>query len=318
MIITREYLDEHVVKQVSRGTKCICPACGGNDLWNTSEYNGRVHCFNCSQSFRVPDVDYEEYIPPQPHPNIEGFRRYYETVSKIYHSCLSKEHEDYLDSRGLDTQAIENFELGFCPPTELSLYDDPISVEAGVARKDKKPILEYRITFPYRSDRKVTDLRGRIFRVDGMKYKGLFSSSVRRGSVYPFNYDRALEKAKEQKYLIITEGEMKAILADLHGFPCVAMPGMTNFRPVTVPAEWRLIVLFDNSKNPIDRFRVDKAIERVHMKLPKALVATLPLEKEEKQDIDSFLLGKGDRTKWFQHVIDDALPYETYKKYRRF
>lgn len=316
--ITTEYLDTHVVKNETRGRKCICPACLGNDLWDTSSLNGRVHCFNCGTNFRTNTREYEEYVPPQPHPNIEGIRAYYATVAGTYHGCLSPEHEEYLKRRGIDKEGIETFGIGFCPDSIMSLYDHPLAIDSGVARKDKHPILGDRIVFQYRGEGKVTDLRGRIFRGDGMKYKGLFSSSVRRGANYPFNYDRAMEKAQEQKRIILTEGEMKAILADQHGFPCVALPGMVSWRPLIVPADWKVIVIFDNSKISIDRMRIDRAIERVYTKLPSIYVGTLPLEKDDKQDIDSFLLGRGDRARWFEQILDNSLPYNEYKRLRRF
>ncbi len=316
--ITQEYLDENVVKLESIGRKCICPVCGGNDLWDTSAINGRVHCFNCSANFRTDERTYEEYIPPQPHPNIEGFRSYYGLVANTYHSCLSAEHKEYLFRRGLDESAIEDFGLGFCPGSPLNLYNHPLAVESGVARRDRQPVLADRIVFQYRGEGKVTDLRGRIWRGNDVKYKGLFSNSVRRGAVYPFNYDRAMIKAQQQERLIITEGEMKAILADTHGFPCIALPGVTAWRPITIPSNWKVIVIFDNSRDRMDKVRIDRAIERVYQKMPSIYVGTLPLEQDDKQDIDSFLLGRGDRAGWFERIVENSLPYTKYKELRRF
>lgn len=318
--ITKEYLEANVVSRSSNSSKHICPDCGGNDLWFTFE-NGLAFCFNHAESYTTnEDVesDIEDARIESPHPDIEGIRSYYGLVADMYHSCLSEEHREYLNRRGLESSDIETYGIGFCPGVRMGLYDHPLAVDSGVARKDKFPALADRIIFQYNGEGAVTDLRGRIFRGSGMKYRGLFSSSRRRGAIYPYNYDRGMEKATTQGRIIITEGEMKAVLADKFGFPCVALPGMVSWRPIVPPPGCDVIVLFDNSKNPLDRMRVDRAIERVYMRMARIKVATLPLEREEKQDIDSFLLGKGDRARWFDQILQSSLPYQEYKKLRRF
>jgi hypothetical protein len=318
--ITREYLDSNVTEQQSRGRKCICPACSGHNLWDTTLENGLAFCFECEASYRVNDDLVGSWEPVKPHPNIEGIREYYEAISRMYHGFVEQEHRSFLSNRGITDGVIETFNIGFCPESRLSIYDHPLAYDSGVARKnDKMPFLGGRITFPFYGEGKVTDLRGRVYKNNKeVKYKGLFFASARRGALYPFNFDRAYAKAQEKKYIIITEGEIKAILADMYGFPCVGLPGMVSWRSMSLPPEWKVIAIFDNSKHALDRMRIDKALDRVYTKIPSIQIGTLPLEKEDKQDIDSFFLGKGDRVKWFQEIVDNSLSYQTYKQYRRF
>ncbi len=317
--ITKEYLETNFVEFQTEGTKCICPDCGGRNLWETAEKNGIAHCWNCGTTYKIIDAEVKEQVIKVL--NVEAIRKLYISAAQEYRSFVSKDIRKYLHDRGIDDKIIEQFAIGYCPNTVLDMYKDKIAIDAGLATAKNKPVLANRIVLPYIiDDLALSDMRGRTAINEDPKYKSLFGASESRGSIYPYNWKRAMEKGNKEKYIIITEGEFKSILADVHGFPCVALPGMISWkRAFNVPIDWRVIVIFDNSVRREDKFQIDKAIARVQSKLLRDIyVATLPLLGNNKQDIDSFLLHKSGGYNKFKSLVENALPYKEYKKLRAF
>lgn len=314
--ITEEYINTHHTKK----NKVTCPSCGGNDLGIIP--GGRVaHCFECGDNYRIGDQKNRETINEIQF-DTDAIRVMYGAASQYYHSCISAEHEEYLQSRGINKAAIDLFRIGFCPPGSSALYSGVTARQAGLADSKGNPWLANRIVFPYIADTgTVTDLRGRAIGNGDPRYLSLYHKSEKRGAVYPFNYDRSVKRSFETKTLIITEGEIKAVVADIHGFAVTALPGMSSYRKglITQPGV-SLVVIYDSTDNPLDRQRVDTALRKLSERLPRFSVVTLPLFGEKKMDIDTFLL-LGDKTggaQRLQYYIDNAVEYTTYRKLRIF
>lgn len=318
--ITKEYLEQNRLRPHSGGWMITCPACLGNDCWETYEINGRVSCFNCGTNFRISGYDYNSGFEKELiEADINGIRDLYQSAVDLYHSCLGEEQVTYLTRRGIDLDAIHKFRIGYCPRSALALYHHPLTRDAGIADRQGNPALGNRITFGYIADGRITDVRGRSYLGEEPKYKSLYHSSAFRGALYPFNWDEACKKANELGYLIITEGEIKAVVADLQGFPCVALPGMVSWKPYLTPnPAWKVYIIYDSVSDRIGKLQVNKAIDRLVSRIPSAYIGTLPLEGRDKQDIDSFLIeGKGDRVERFKHVLEQAVPHEKYLKLTR-
>lgn len=316
--ITRDYIDKNFVCSQGRGTKIICPSCMGNDCWETVDDNGRIHCFNCGENFTIDDGKKDKhgktvYVEL----DIPKIRKYYKEAVSSYRDYLTPSHKSFLKDRGFDDVSIETFQIGFCPSGHMNLYDNDIVYDAGLADRRRNSFLGSRIIFPYIANDEITDVRGRTIIGEDPKYKSAYNPSVLRGAVFPFNWDRAEKKAKDTKKLIITEGEIKAAIADMFGYACVALPGMTNWRQMILYHDWQVIVIFDNDADPSNRRAVDKAISKVHTRIPNIKVGTLPLLGQKKMDIDSLLLRK-DGFKYFDNVVNSAVDYDFYKKLRRF
>lgn len=317
-VLTEEYLISNRTKRATRGWKATCPSCGGNDLWYTVD-TGSAFCFECGTSYSVGDVPRQSASVNYQPRDVQSVRSVYAAAMALYRDCLQPEHRDYLRNRGLDDTAIDDFSLGFCPPRELPLYQLDSAKLAGLCTRRNEPFLADRVVFPYLAASETTDVRGRAIEAIEPRYKSPQHDAYIRGAVFPFNHDRALAKAEQTRRIIVTEGEFKAILADMHGFSCVALPGMLSWRSGLIEvAKYTPIIMFDNSVDPYDRMRVDRAIARLVEHLPMAKVAVLPLLGEDKQDIDSFLLHPKGGIQRFEHIINGAVPYTMYKALRRF
>jgi hypothetical protein len=241
----------------------------------------------------------------------------------FYRSALDKNHKEYLKQRGISDEYIDLFKIGFCPPKNLPVYRNAAAIDSGLYRTDGVPSLSERIIFPYIAYNEVTDMRGRCLDDQEPKYKSPFNQSYARGAIYPFNFNRATEKSKETKTIVITEGEIKALVGDQFGFAVVGLPGMTNWRSGFIDGYndvfgIRIVVVFDNSVQLDDKIRIDRAIKKLTNHLPCFYVGVLPLLGEHKMDIDTFLLHKNGGERRFKDIIDESIPYERYKALRRF
>lgn len=313
--LSTEYVETQYTKSASRGWKVLCPSCGGNDLWYTPE-NNRAYCFECSANYSIGEQKNKEDIPVF---DVDKIRSFYTSVASEYHSLIDKDHREYLHSRGVDDSAIDNFQIGYCPAGHLLQYRSDIARYSGIVSRDATSWLSNRIVFPYIAESVVTDMRGRSMSGEDPKYKSAFHRSYSRGAIFPYNYDRASERSRDTKRVIITEGEIKAILADVHGYAAIALPGMTSWRRNTIfPSDVDIITVFDNSAKFSDRIRVDKAIAKITRYVPNLYVALLPLLGESKMDIDSYLLHKRGGAQRFDRIINGALEYKDYVKLRRF
>lgn len=314
--ITEDYLRQHRARGGTANTwKSICPDCGNNNLYYTS-HNGFAYCFNCGSAFTTSKREYVE----EKEKDVKAIRGYYRKIQREYAGYITKEHEQYFERRGIDRGGIELFKLGYCPPSSLEAYFDPVAKEAGLADYQNNPVLSERYIFPYVSDGDVIDMRGRASQVDqDPKYKSARWSSKSRGAVYPFNWDNAQLLARQKKYLVITEGEIKAAVAHLQGFPCVALPGMMSWRDGLRPdSDWKLIVIFDSTAHRESQQDIDIAIRRLNERLINLHVARLPLLGQSKQDIDSFLLHPKGGAQRLEYLISNAVSYKEYSQLRTF
>lgn len=320
--LTVEYVHRFKTKSMSRGWKVVCPSCGGRDLWYT-EANGTAFCFECGSTYRVGERSERqradtENVDETPF-DVTRIRELYAEAHSVYRSNLTKDHKEYLKRRGIEGDAIDTFGIGYCSDQNIVSYTDPSSRDAGFLDNRGRPSLAGRVVFPYIADQHVTDMRGRAVENIEPKYRSLAHGSTRRGAIFPFNYERAMNLAREQKTVIITEGEIKAAVADIHGFPCMGLSGMLSWRPgFIVEPGIRVILAFDSNKNPDDRRRVDRALARINQRVPDFGVVSLPLLGEDKMDIDYFLLHKQGGYQRFKHLVDSAVPYTTYVQLRRF
>ena len=315
-ILNAEWCQDNITKRQTRGYKSKCPSCDGNDLWVTED-TGSAFCFECGVTYRLSNA--ETLLRAEDDGSvfdIDTIRLMYHTVNNYYRDALSERHRQYLYNRGIDNTAIDIFQFGYCPEGSLPLYRDDVAYESGLASRTGEPRLANRITIPYMADNAITDMRGRG---DDPKYKSLLHKAYKRGAIFPFNYDRAIEKSKETGTIIITEGEIKAVLADLHGFAAVALPGMQSWRKgfMSPDKETRIIAVFDSSRDPKDNMRVSKVLYKLSKKIQNMYVGVLPLLGEDKQDIDSFLLHQKGGYDRFKRIIDGSVLYDRYVELTR-
>lgn len=286
--------------------KTDCPKCGGNDFYVTPS-NGMGYCFHCGYLERADKKsDSAEY---EIKTSIEAIRYVYTMLTEYYHSSLTDSARIYLNSRGFDDATITKFKLGYIPndvPTHLhkdALRDSGLYV-------NNKAVLGERISFPYIVGDKVTDIRGRSMdKNEPTRYKSPLGSSGNRGAIFPYN------ECDMRHDHIVTEGEIKAIMSHQFGVPCVALPGISSWRPKVSQTSAKQTIVFDSTKNRVTREITFRAIDKTAKMLYNPYVVVLPLLGEDKMDIDSFILRRG--AVEFKTIIDNALPYSEWAKLQR-
>lgn len=305
-------------KDCSKGFKSICPNCGGDNLWVQS-WKSFAYCFECSSSFVLSDVtgEVEEMFHPKRDKSV--VRSIYNVISDFYHESMEEVHFNYLFSRGIDRSAIKRFKLGFCPSFIHPIYSTEPCKSSGVSNPRGQPTLANRITFPYIYMSQVTDIRGRIIGDSSeVRYKSIPGSAISRHAHYGYNEFRALYDYNSD-YVVITEGEIKTIIADMFGIPTIGMPGITTIRGSIQSIMKRVIVIFDSSSSLYDNIRVDLAIKRLSEKVSDLYVVTLPVYPGlQKVGLDDFLLYNESSYNLLMQMIGSAVPYSKYKKLRRF
>lgn len=308
--VTIQYCRDTRCEGSGTSYKSICPVCGGNDFYVT-EYNSMGHCFHCNFTTNFSDASTTSYIEKSL--DISKVRHEYSLVTSFYSTMLEQQHRIYLESRGIDNDVIMKYGIGYCPEYYNTFYDSPSARDAGLV-SGKKITLSDRIVFPYIHGDEVVDIRGRACTGIQPKYKSPFGSSKRRGAVYPYNYTDAHAVAKQ--YVVITEGEIKTILAHEMGIPTVGLPGINAWREGFVPySDIKYIVMFDREPKVETQQHVDQAICKLGNHIPDLHVAMLPLERQ-KVDLDEYIL-RGKINDVISR-IENAIPLNVYKRLRQF
>ena len=301
---------------MARGYKTECPQCGGDNLYVTPD-NDVSYCFNCGYKRNAKETEQTSDSPgglpfSTNNADVEEIRQFYTESANYYHACLTGSAYKYALSRGLTDQSISKYKIGYCPETATSSHE--FALRSGLYNSANRPVLADRLIFPYVDpiSRRVTDLRGRSMTNEDPKYKGPFGSTVARGAdEWPFNGEDLLKA-----HHIITEGEIKTVVAAQSGFNCVGLPGISVWRwRLRTMARGKAVVVFDSQKQVSVRESVYQSIDRLAQRLQDLHVATLPIGKQDKMDLDTFLLTKGPDE--FRLVLDKALPYNEWAKLLR-
>lgn len=313
------YVLDHRSKPQSRGWKCFCPDCGGDDSWYTPD-NNLLYCFNCGSSYRIDNETASQDInTAHQQPNgeeVATIRTFYRKVHSFYRSSLTKSAQEYLNSRGIDSTFVSTFQIGYCPYiADVDVYRHPVAFSSGIVDRLTRPVLRGRIVFPYLAQQEVTDLRGRSI-TQTSRYMSPRFPTKQRGALYAFNYDRAVDRLQNgASFLILTEGEIKAMFADMAGFAAVGLAGMLSYRQlpdVRVPT----VIVFDSDAQ--QQLHVDAAIKQWASRVYDPHVVVLPLLGEQKMDIDAFIRHPKGGVAFFTSLVQSAIPYSRYVRLRMF
>lgn len=274
-----------------------CPQCNGSNF-KLTEHNGFAYCFNCGYTER--DDTPVEAITESEH--IDTYRQLYKEAAQYYHSCLQEAHRKYLNERGITDKTIEERKIGYCPKDNTLLYKHHLSDDSGMTSYGK-PTLANRIVFPYQFGEMIIDLRGRIFKSDGEKYKSLTKTARYRGAMFAYNIDM------HDNTIIITEGEIKSIIPAQYGYAVHGLPGILSNRLVARKPYQKAIIMLDSQK---DMREIHRAIRRIAKRVVNPHVAILQLRGKEKQDIDSYINDYGIGA--FDVLIRNALEYDRWER----
>jgi DNA primase len=291
---------------MARGYKATCPECDGHNLYVTPD-NGVEHCFNCGYTKGARNESVGQLLKVSE--NLAGIRQYYRQCAAYYHACLTPEARAYLHTRGITDRIIDANQIGYCPAGPHPLYTDSIARDAGIATNGGSSVLASRIIFPYISpDGEVTDLRGRSLDPEAeVRYKGPYGRAAFRGAD-EWPYVPQGQRPPTGATVVITEGEIKALVCQQIGVSAVALPGINTWR-------WRLrslyqqqtrVIMFDSQADRAVAENVYAAVDTLAQRLGECNILFLPLSGS-KMDVDTYILTKG--PKMFMSLLGYSLPY---------
>ena len=229
---------------------------------------------------------------------------------------------EYLKKRGLSSDAIERFEIGFAPADQTTLtqklidkgYDLDAIIETGMSVKSDESNRLYdrfrgRIMFPIR------DSRGRCIAFGGRSLDPAARAKYLNSPETPlfdkgsnlYNLVRARSAVGRGEPLIVTEGYMDVIALDSGNFNGAIAPLGTAITEKQLQLMWRI------SPEPIIALDGDKAGLRAAYRL---IDLSLPLLRTGKalrfsimpegKDPDDLIRNEGASV--FKNLIDEAVP----------
>ncbi len=238
----------------------------------------------------------------------------------LLNSPEAKKAKDYLERRGLSTDTIANFQLGFAPNNWESLkqyllekgYNEEEMIEAGliIAAEDGKNHDRFRnrLMFPINDNRgRTTGFGARVLDDSLPKYVNSPQTPVfdKSGTLYAINLASAA--IRKQDVAVIVEGYMDVIAAHQNGFTNVVASMGTAITDKQVNTLKKL------SKNLVLALDADTAGEEAMLRCvdyensldAELKVAVLP----EGKDPDDVI--REDSAMW-QRVISEAIPVVDY------
>ncbi len=237
-------------------------------------------------------------------------------------TAAAAEARAYLDQRGLDTMALERWEIGFAPDQWQGLWDhlkeknveDDLILGAGLAKPSSKGGKPYdtfrgRIIFPIRDARgRAIAFGGRAMDAnDNAKYLNSPETELFDKGRSLFNHGPARTAAGKGQTLIVAEGYMDVIALTSAEFEaCVAPLG-------TAITENQLQLLWRIAPEPIIALDGDAAGVRAAMRLIDLALPLLEAGRSLRfaimpagQDPDDLLRAQGAGA--LQKLLDQAMP----------
>src|SRR5438093_12058041 len=154
-------------------------------------------------------------------------------VKQLEGTLEGKAARAYLEDRGLDKDAISQFEIGYAPSGGDALlrhvkskYNEKLLVESGLVSRDQSAgrlfdRFRRRITFPISNESgKIVAFGARALGDDMPKYLNSPETPIYSKSNVLYHLDRAKEGIRRQDFVILVEGYMDAI--------AVARAGISN------------------------------------------------------------------------------------------
>ncbi|MBP2230661.1 DNA primase [Azospirillum agricola] len=256
------------------------------------------------------------------HDLVEQAARWFE---QQLHGPAGRAGLEYFRRRGLDTDSMARFRLGFAPGDSGALrqhllklnYEEEDMVTAGLLKRPEDGRAPYsffrnRVMFPVTDRRgQVVAFGGRILEGDGPKYVNSTETPLFQKGTLLYGLSRARQAAADGKPVIVAEGYMDVIALVRAGFEGAVAPLGTALTETQVQELWKLIpaaekvpfLCFDGDN--AGRRAAWRAVERILPHLApgqSARVAFLP----EGEDPDSLIRAQG--AKAMGALLEQAIP----------
>lgn len=237
-------------------------------------------------------------------------------------TSMGSDAKEYLAKRGITEDIIKEFEIGLALPNKDNLYQ--ILVNKNYSLEDIESLglvnkygLNVYDTFQNRIMIPITNLNGavvgftgRIFHQEDMaKYLNTKETKIFKKGHILFNYHNALRYIKEQRQVIIVEGNMDAIKVSASGIKnVIALMGVAlSSEQIMVLKKLRvpIILMLDNDAAGLDAtVKLGELLEKSGLEV---LVVRLSGAKDPDEYIEAFGVPA------FEEVIKHALKFLDFK-----
>lgn len=246
----------------------------------------------------------------------------YQLANKFYQNNLNTkeglEAKNYLKQRGFDDGIIKEFELGLSLDTNNNLTEllkqkqyDLVTLEKTGLTSNNHDIFINRIMVPLHDiNGKVVGFSGRIYnKKSDSKYINTKETEVFKKGYNLYNYHRAKEEARRNKYIIIVEGYMDVFRLSTIGYNnVVALMGtaLTIEQANLIKKASLNVILCLDGDNP-----GTKAMLTIGEELEKISIKTKVVRFSNNDDPDTFIINSG--KKEFDLLIENAILYSDFK-----
>lgn len=252
----------------------------------------------------------------------DKFYEIYDLANKFYQNNINTKEginaKEYLKNRNINEDIIKEFEIGLSLDSMDSLtklltkkgYDDLTLDKLGLSSNNHDLFIN-RIMVP------IQDMNGRVVAFSGRvynkksdhKYVNTKETEIFKKGTILYNYHRAKEEARRNKYVIIMEGYMDVFRASSVGFKnVVAIMGtaLTIEQTNLVKKLSNNVYLCLDGDNP-----GQKAMLSVGAELEKAGVNVKIVLLTNDEDPDTYILKYGKEK--FSNLIDSAISFSDFK-----
>lgn len=191
--------------------------------------------FKGSLKFLAEKAGVELEYSPDSKPEKEEALKAVESATKFFESELDKNDEakKYLLSRGLSTETIKSWRIGFAPNEWRALrahlislgFKEEVLLRAGLIKKPEESgkesydVFRSRIIFPiFDTSGRVIAFSGRLLGEEvGPKYLNSPDSIIFNKSEVLYGLDRAKEGIRRKNYTVLVEGQLDLLLSHQAG-----------------------------------------------------------------------------------------------------
>jgi DNA primase len=231
----------------------------------------------------------------------------------------------YLEDRGVDKQAIEQFGIGYAPSGGDALLrllrpkyeDEKTLVDSGLISRDQSGRLfdrfRRRITFPIANEGgKIVAFGCRALGDDMPKYLNSPETPIYSKSNVLYHLDRAKDALRRQDFAILVEGYMDAIAVARAGISnVVASCGTSLAEPqIKLLGRFTRRVIVNYDPDSAGQTATERSIALLLEQDFEVRVLALPPVGDKKADPDLFIREKGADA--YLKVLKDAPPYVDY------
>jgi DNA primase len=231
----------------------------------------------------------------------------------------------YLEDRGLDSQAIERFGIGYAPSSGDALtrllkqkYPEKLLGESGLVSRGEQggrlfDRFRRRIMFPIANESgKIVAFGGRALGEEMPKYMNSPETPIYSKSNVLYHLDRAKEALRRSDFAVLVEGYMDAIAVARAGISnVVASCGTSLAEPqIKLLGRFTKRVIINYDPDNAGQLAAERSVSLLLEQDFEVRVLALPPVGDKKADPDLFIREKG--VEEYTKLLKEAPPYVDY------